>query len=511
MTPFHRGLPAACIAAALAALSGCGGGGGADGTSASIATGGGASGTGSPLAGGGASGTGSPLTGTPLFAEGVMARGSVILNGVRYDDTAAQVTDDRGRGVAQLADGMRVKLRGRIADDGVSGTTDRVSIEPELRGTVGAVDTTAVPPIVVVGGVPVRVDDTTAWANGPTLATLASLVGQRVEVHGLRDATGTIRASRVEAALPASVSDGLKGPITMALSGSAFAIAGGAGGSVTVTLGGAPVFLPAGSACTASAAALSIGRVVEVQGRFTGPNAFVADRVECEDLADDSAGVRPSSGSRNEVEGYVSAFDAAASTFSIGSTGVSWTSGTQFRGGVATDLANGRRVEVDGTLTGGRLVAREVSFKQARAILQGSVVGYAAGGRSFTVLGRTVQLTDLSDIGATLANGARVEVRGAATGAATLVADEVRDGSGNGGRDILQAPVTAKTASSITLLGQVVTLPATPPSEGYTDSNGTAYASLTAFLDAITAQASGGTVVKVRWRNGAIDGAEIER
>lgn len=509
MSPFRRGLPAACIATALAALSACGGG--ADGTGASIATGGGVSGTGTPLAGGGASGTGSPLTGAPSFAEGVMAKGSVILNGVRYDDGTAQVTDDRGRGVAQLADGMRVKLRGRIAEDGASGATDRVAIEPELRGTVASVDTTAVPPVFVVGGVQVRVDETTVWANGPTLATMASLFGQRVEVHGLRDAAGTIRASRVEAALPASVPDGLKGPIATALSGGAFALAGGASGPVTVTLAGTAVFLPAGSACTASAAALSIGRVVEVRGRFTGPNAFAADQVECEDLADDSAGVRPTSGSRTEIEGYVSAFDATASTFAIGSTVVSIASTTQYLGGVATDLANGRRVEVDGTLSGGRLVAREVSFSRPRGILQGTMTGYALGGRTFTVLGRTVRLTDLSSLEVTLANGARVEVRGAATGDAILTADEVRDGSGNGGRDIVQAPVTAKTASSITLLGQVVALPATPPPDGYTDADGRPFPTLAAFLGAITAQPTGGTVVKVRWRNGTIDGAEIER
>ena len=36
-------------------------------------------------------------------------------------------------------------------------------------------------------------------------------------------------------------------------------------------------------------------------------------------------------------------------------------------------------------------------------------------------------------------------------------------------------------------------------------------AEMVGFLADVTASASGGTVVKVRWRNGAIDGAEIER
>lgn len=498
MIPSSHGLRAVCVALAAAVLAACGGGG-ADGTGAAIAT------------GGGTSGTGSTATGTLAFSEGVMAKGSVILNGVRYDDTGAQVNDDRGRGTAQLADGMRVKLRGRIAADGVSGTTDRVSIEPELRGTVTAVDAVAVPPVLVVSGVRVRVDDATVWANGPTLATLATAVGQRVEVHGLRDAAGTIRASRVEAALPASVGDSLQGPIAVGLTGRTFSIAGGAGGSVTVSLAASPVYLPSGSACAESASALAAGRTVEVRGRFTGTNAFTADQVECSDLSEDAAGVRPSSGSRTEVEGYVTALDTVAATFSVGSTAVSWTASTQFDGGVAADLANGRRVEVDGTLSGGRLVAREISFEQPRAILQGTVSGYVAGARTFAVLGRTVRLTDLTETSVTLANGARVEVRGAATAAVTLTADEVRDGNGNGGRDVVQAPVTAKTTASITLLGVAVPLPASPPSEGYTDSTGTSYASLQAFLADVTASASGGTVVRVRWRNGAVDGVQIQR
>lgn len=489
MTPLRRRPRLACLALTAAALAACGGGAGVDDGSA---------------------GTGTPASGTLTYSAGVMTRGSVILNGVRYGDTAAQIDDDRKRTAAQLADGMRVKLRGRVADDGVSGTADRLSVEPELRGTVASVDTTAVPPVVVVAGVRLRIDAATAWTEVPTLATLPALVGQRIEVHGLRDAAGTIRATRVETALPASVADLLKGPVSAELSGRTFAISGGAGGPVTVTLGATPSFLPSGSACIESASVLAVGRVVEVQGRFTGTNAFTADRIECEDLADEAAGVRPAAGSRSVLEGFLTSYDAVSSSFSIGTTPVTFTTSTAWRGGVATDLANGRRVEVDGTLTNGRLVARVISFRPPRGLLQGEVT--AVEGRGFVVLGRTMQRTDLTRLEVVPTVGSRVEVRVAASDATVLTADEIRSGDADGGRDLLQAPVTAKTAASILLLGLEVTLPATPPSDGYRDAGtGRSYGTLAEFIAAITAQPSGGTVVKVRSRDGAIEGAQILR
>jgi hypothetical protein len=123
----------ACVLAGLvAALSACGGGGSNDP---------------GPVAGGGTSGTGAPIT-----SSGTMLRGSVIVNGIRYDDSAATVLDDRNRGVAALANGMTVKLRGRANDDGVTGSADLVKVENEVRGVVTSVNAAANPQSFVVGG-----------------------------------------------------------------------------------------------------------------------------------------------------------------------------------------------------------------------------------------------------------------------------------------------------------------------------------------------------------------------
>jgi len=494
MTPHPiRGLRAACVAVAtLASVAACGGGG-ADGTGAQSSTGGIVS---APTA-----------TGPQAYSAGVMTKGSVILNGVRYDDSAAQIADDRNRSAAQLANGMRVKLRGRISDDGVSGTADRVSIEPELRGTVGTVEPAALPPAFTVGGVRVLVDDTTVFADG---ATLAGIAGRRVEVHGLRDAAGTLRASRVEVFTGAPSTDSLRGRILSVASTSAFTMTGGASGAVAVTLSATPVFTPTG--CSVSV--LAVGAEVEVHGSFgTGAaNTFAATGLECEDLFDDSTGVRAPSGSRIEYEGYVAGLNTAGSTFTVNGRTVSWSTATQIRNGTLADLANGVRVEVDGTLSGTTLVAREISFKQERILVQGTIQSLGAGGTSLVVLGRTVQVTSLTstDVDSGLAVGRAVQVRGALSTAGTLVAEEIRDPSGSNGREFVQARVTAKTATTITLLGLTVTL---SPGTQYRRSDDSAFASQQAFLDAVTASPTGGTLVKVRGTplSSGVEEAEIEQ
>jgi hypothetical protein len=491
LVPFPAGLRSlsrSCLAAAVAAaLAACGGGGGSDGTGVSIA-------------GGGTDGTGAPVA----FSSGTMVRGSVILNGVRYDDSAAQVDDDRGRGTAALATGMQVTLRGRIGADGASGTAERVSITPELRGTVASVDTSVSPPVFVVGGVRVQTDDATVFADGLAIGALA---GQRVEVHALRDAAGGLRATRVEPLVGTTVVDELRGSIVSGLAGGRFGIAAGPGTTVSVAPAPAGVtYAPAGC----GEAALVAGRVVEVHGAFGAGGTFTATRIECEDLADDARGLTPGAGARNEIEGFVSGIDATQSSFRIGGITVQRTATTQIRKGTLADLVNGAQVEVDGTRNGSTLVAREISFKRDQLRLQGAVTGIT-GTTGFVVLGRTIRrdaLTDFKPSGFGI--GATVQVRGAlASDGTTVIAAEVDDGSGSAGREILQAPVSAKTASTITLLGTTVTLPSNAT---YRRADGTAFASLQAFLDAIVASPTGGTLVKVRGTplSSRVEEAEIE-
>ncbi|MFZ5539122.1 MAG: DUF5666 domain-containing protein [Pseudomonadota bacterium] len=454
--------------------------------------------------GGGTEGTGGvPPPAAASYSTGVMTVGSVVVNGVRYDDTNATIIiDDNTAARSQLRDGMVVKVRGRINADGVTGTAERIEVENELRGTVTTTDPSANPPTFTVSGVLVRTDDATVFANGVTIDALRNA---KVEVHGLRDAAGVLRATRVEVQNGTGLADEFKGTITVPFNGTTFGI-----GAVAVTVNAQATFSPAGC----NSAGLTAERIVEVHGTFTGINQFSATRIDCEDLEDESNGVKPPAGARTEFEGFVTALTAdanlTAGSFTLGSITVNFDAGTQVRNGAREDLANGVRIEVDGTLSGTTLTAREISFKSDRIVLQGQASGVTP--TQFTVLGQTVVRNNLTQesVSGGLADGTRVQVRARFTSTGSLVAEEVRDASGNVNREIVQARVTAKTATTITLLGTPYTL--LEGANRYERPDGTFFPSRADFLAAITAAPTGGTLVKVRGTplSAGVEEAEIE-
>ncbi|MEO5574057.1 MAG: DUF5666 domain-containing protein, partial [Gammaproteobacteria bacterium] len=67
-------------------------------------------------------------------------------------------------------------------------------------------------------------------------------------------------------------------------------------------------------------------------------------------------------GNELDLEGFVADF-VSATNFTINGQAVTTNSQTSYEHGVATDLANNVRVEVEGTLTGGVLVASKVSIE----------------------------------------------------------------------------------------------------------------------------------------------------
>lgn len=418
-----------------------------------VACGGGGSGTGSPVsggAGGGTDGTGAAA----YFSQGAITRGSVILNGVRFDDTAAAVRiDDRAGTSAELADGMVVKLRGRLNADGTTGTAERVEVENEVRGAVTAVSAESQPASFVVVGQTVLVDGATVYGG---LAGVGAITpGTRVQVYGQRDAGGAIRASRVE--VTRNDSDELRGSVSN-LASNTFSL-----GNVTVSFTGAAIS-PAG-------AGLSNGQPVEVRGVFNAvARQFVATAVDREDLEDQS--VQPSAGQKLEVEGFVAQFDGAASSFLVGTLAVRYSGATRFEGGSAADLADNVKVEAEGTINAaGVLVAAKIEFRQSRVIVQGLVTAVSTAPRRLTVLGLPVSIDDLTEVRAIdvtgrdstrladVAAGAdRVEVRGRLDAAGAIVAEEVRETDDRD--DELRGQVTAKNepAATLRVLGVDVSL-----------------------------------------------------
>ncbi|WP_200379250.1 DUF5666 domain-containing protein [Rubrivivax gelatinosus] len=384
---FKHWRPALAVLA-VAALAACGGGGGSDDDVAAGDTG--------------------------VFASGVIhGFGSVVVNGVRYDDSSAVVRTEGGEAAASddLRLGMVVDIEAQAASTATAATATSIVVRSEVEGPVTALDAAA--GTLTVLGQAVTVNAATVWEDA-RLSTLA--VGDIVEVHGLRDADGVIVASRIDREDGDEDDYDLRGTVAAADAaagtlrigaldiswGGAWPAALAAGSTVRVTLATAPAaggawpalslrvldtsagatdgvraeleglvtaytsaasFRVAGVAVDASGlaglpAGLAAGVRVEVEGVFAG-GTLRATKVEIEHDADrgDDDGL--------EISAAIEALDATAKTLVLRGVTVDW-SGARFEDGSAAQLAVGTRIEVQGVLgaDGSTLVAAEVDFER---------------------------------------------------------------------------------------------------------------------------------------------------
>ena len=489
---FRTTLPALLAASVLAA---CGGGGGTGGT-----------GTTTPPPGAGAS----------TVSTGVMTKGSTIVNGVRFEDTSANISiDDTPKTNAALQDGMVVKLAGNVNDDGITGSAQRVKALVEVRGRVTSVFPNENPQRVVLLNQTVLVDDQTVHSNPGGFGVIAP--GTQIEVHGLRDTLGRVRSTRIEdnaAQMGDNTVDEIRGVVT-----------GGAAGNnpATFTLGGQSVNAAA-AAIVPVGATYQNGSVVEVyctQPCFSN-NAFVASQLKVEDAQD--AAFQPASGQRMEAEGLISGFTAHPGNFSVGTTPVTTTSSTRFEGGIATDLANNVKVEAEGSWNGTRLLAGKIEFKRSVVRLQGSVTASSPTQFTMNVAGHSVNIKVVDSLSGSVppVGPACVQVRGERALPATplvVTAGEINTSCSNSNRPVMQAPVEAETSTSVTLLGFAIDVSNPIDAPKWVDVNGQAITTLAAFLNAVspaTTNAAGvsvpGTLVKVIFdsQTNAVRQAELE-
>lgn len=389
---------AAVATVALIGLVSCGGGGG--------------------YGGGGGSGGG----GTPIIASGaITAKGSITVGGIKYDDTLATVTaDDSTISYLDLQLGQTVKVKGRRNDDGITGTADRIEVENEVRGAVAGLSGDS----FTVHDQTVVVDSNTVLDGGITFSggTISGLTnGENVEVHGQRLADGTIMATRMEKLTGAFV-DEVRGIVSNLVLNTSFNI-----GSLTITYDGGTPILPAGATLTA-------GALVEIHLSGT-----TATRIEIEDAED--AEFEPAEGQEVEVEGFIVNFDGT-SDFEVNGVHVHLTASTRYEGGVLGDIADDVKIEAEGHMSGGVLVADKISFKDTIRI-----EAPADGNGSPDVLGLTIATTSATDLSGLsggiggIPAGDRLRIRGFANADGSVTATRIDDGGGGGGDVILQGPV----------------------------------------------------------------------
>lgn len=378
-----RWLTATTLALSLAA---CGGGGGSSEVTGTVAA---------------------PVSSGSQFASGTITGfGSVIVEGVRYDDSSAsvKVEDDASSPssstLSALKLGMQVELQG---DD--SGRASSVTVSSEVFGRITALTSGG----FIVAGQTVRVStdlsSPTVFEDVSGLTGLA--VNDFVEVHGKRDTAGAIVASRIE----------LKDGSSLAAVRVVGAIAGLDAAAKTFSLSGLTVAYGGTTRVLPSGAVLANGQRVAVWS----DTAIVGNTLTAKSLVVK----RHNLGSNDlaRLGGLIRDLDFAARTFKVDGVDVDATAAS-FDKGTATDLANGRKVRVRGMFVDGRLKAAEVRFVKdqddAQVELTGVVTDFAGIG-SFKVRGVPV---DASGQGIefkngspqNLANGVLVKVEGKVEG-----------------------------------------------------------------------------------------------
>ncbi len=362
--------------------------------------------------GGGLGTGGTGVTPPSNYSAGpISGFGSVIVNDIVFDDSSASVEDGSGsrRQRTEMRLGMTVEIDADTPQSGVGVTSakaSRVRFDSALLGPVDAIG----PNGFVSQGQTVSVDNLTVFEETLSGGLAALRVGQVVEVYGVLDSSSPgatrLRATRVELKTGVALFK-LRGIVTQ-LDTTA----------QTLRVGGN---LLAYAGATAIPANLAVGSWVNLTVR-TSPDAGGRRVITAFGTAVREVEDRDSA----NVKGLITAFTSSA-TFQLDGRPVN-AAGASFTPNAAA-LGLGVRVEVEGTLRSGVLVARSVKVKsdaeeQGREYdLKGSIESANAATRSFVVRGTTVFTTrgDLRYDNGSAANllvGRAVEVKGvlAATG-----------------------------------------------------------------------------------------------
>jgi hypothetical protein len=405
------------------------------------------------LAGGGIGGSG-------LSSGAISGFGSIFVTGTEYDTTGASVTLERAASsAAALRKGMVVVVEGDR--NGATGTADSVRYDDEIEGPISAIAVVSIDEkqLSILGQL-VTIERTLTQfdASGaivaPDFDSIA--VNDLVEVSGFRRAAD-IQATYVK-------KQGVAAPgVHVELKGSVSGVAGQSFllGGIVVNWNGSTTLdgIPSGGPTN--------GDFVGVEGTLTNATTLQATRIEREGAF---------SGDRDEfeIEGTVTAFVSLASFRVAGQPVNASGAGVQFEPNNPGLVRDGARVEVEGALVNGTLMAEQVKLREGEVRVHAQIAAVGdidAIARTVRLLGLTIradastqfedELLGLPDFDvADMAAGDFLEVRGVDDGAGGILATEIERADDTD--DVrLRGSVTAIDANpaggrSVSILGVLV-------------------------------------------------------
>jgi hypothetical protein len=273
------------------------------------------------------------------FSKGVItAKGSIFVNGVEFDLSGASIMINGAPGTeADLRVGMQVEVKGKIDDASSTGIAAEVHFDGSLKGPI---DAPIVAPNLIVLGQTVITDSNTVFESLPLgLGDLAQ--GDVVEVAGMADDSGHILATHIEKTGSPTLE--ISGVVSSPAAGTFVLTPLNGGVALTVNYTGA---LDAG---------ITTGTTVEV--KFVLANWTSGTKTIATTAASIEAKMElePADGDRAEVQGFVTGL--SGSTFTV--EGISVNAGSLSLAGIA----NGTKVEAEGSFTSGVLYAEKIQIK----------------------------------------------------------------------------------------------------------------------------------------------------
>lgn len=309
----------------------CGGGGG-----------GGGGGVASNTSGGGIGGTGISVS----SVGPITAKGSITVNGVKFETTTASIFLDgeESSDGDLLKVGMVVQVQGTLNDDKITGNATTVRFDDSVQGPITSISGNT----LLILGQTVLVGSQTVFDSSIPGGVSSLVIGDILEVSGEPDELGQIRATFIQKKEPSDNFE-ITG-LVFNKSGTTFMI-----NNLTVQFDSAVLNGFGGMEP-------GDGDTVEVKGTELDP--VTGDLIAAE-IEKKSPPINE--GEDLEVEGFVSALNGSSFTMNIGSglLTVETNSQTQFEGGVLTDIQAGTKLEVQGQISGGILIAEEVSFEES--------------------------------------------------------------------------------------------------------------------------------------------------